>query len=158
MESDDIKYLGFLFIRCVGHRTLMNNISNQLANKVESWSSRPLSRAGRLVMINLVLLALPIYLMSCYKMPQKIINKIQSSISKFLHNHDSRTIRKLTWDSYDTVSTSKYHGDFGIKNLIFFNQTLLAKNGSNLISNPSSFWTRLPFLRLNTFVYFFLEC
>lgn len=40
-------------------------IIDKIKNRISNWNGRLLSRAGRLVLINSVLLALPIYWMSC---------------------------------------------------------------------------------------------
>lgn len=89
--------------------------TNKMENKIGYWNLRQLSQARRLVMINSVLLALPIYMVSCYKIPYNIIRKDHYSISKFWQNQNSHTQRRITWDSFGTISLSKLEGGLGLE-------------------------------------------
>lgn len=78
-------------------------------------------------MLKFVLLSIPIYLMSCYKLPMHIIAKLNSVLNNFLHGS------KLKWDSLDTLTTSRVYDSLGLRHLRLFKQTLLAKNGWKLL-------------------------
>lgn len=91
-------------------------------------------------MIKFILMALPIYTMFCYKLPQHSINKLQSSIAKFWHYHGMDKSRKIHWESFDNLSCPKVLGGLEIRNLKLFNQALLAKNAWRLMLNPPSVW------------------
>lgn len=105
--------------------------------KIEQGKPKPLSQAGRLIMIKSVLLALPIYLMSCYKFPKKLNCKLQQLISSFW-KIKSPDYRSLTWDSWSSICQSKDRGGLGFRQLDAFNQALLAKHGRKFLTNPES--------------------
>lgn len=73
--NSDIKYLGFSYIRNARFTKIMMVIIDRVNHRIGSWTVRPLSQTRRLVMIKSMLLAFPIYIMSCYKLPQFIIKK-----------------------------------------------------------------------------------
>lgn len=58
-------------------------VQDRLHNRVNSWSSKLLSRGGKEVLLKSVAQALPAYVMSCFLLPIEIIKKLQSAISKF---------------------------------------------------------------------------
>lgn len=47
------------------------------------WKEKLLSQAGRKVLIKSVIQAIPIYSMSCLKLPKGLIQKIEIMICKF---------------------------------------------------------------------------
>lgn len=55
-----------------------------LRKRLSIWKGKHLSMAGRVVLINSVLNAIPIYTLSFYKAPKKILKEIISIQSKFL--------------------------------------------------------------------------
>lgn len=81
--TTDIKYLGFPYIQNLIFTRIMMVMVGKLSHRIKSWAVRPLFQARRLVMIKSVLLALPIYIMFCYKLPQFIITKLHALIVKF---------------------------------------------------------------------------
>lgn len=85
-------------------------------------------------MIKSALLAQPIYYMSCYKLPKRVISTLQGILAVFGKNQNPNQ-KKLTWDSWKNVCLSKDQG--GI-HLDLFNQVLLAKNGWKLVLNSQS--------------------
>lgn len=84
--SSDIKYMGFPYIHNSRFTWIMMAMVDKLKYRIESWTVKPLSQDGRLVMIKLLLIALLIYIMSCYELPHFIINKLHSLIDKFWHH------------------------------------------------------------------------
>ena len=64
-------------------------IIDKIKNKISNWNGRFLSRAGRLVLINSVLSALPIYWMSMHLFPDWVIDKIDKIRRDFLWSGDN---------------------------------------------------------------------
>lgn len=60
-----------------------NFISVNMWKRVQGWSDRPLSRAGKEVMLKAVAQAIPTYVMSCFQLPVGICNKMRSTISNY---------------------------------------------------------------------------
>jgi hypothetical protein len=58
-------------------------IKDRLWKRINSWRSRPLSKAGKEVMIKSVLQAIPAYVMSIYLLPDSLIDDIERMINAF---------------------------------------------------------------------------
>lgn len=61
-------------------RTLVSRIEK----KLKDWKSRPLSKAVKLMLIKSVAQAIPTYLMSVFKISNGTIDRIRSTIMRFL--------------------------------------------------------------------------
>jgi hypothetical protein len=58
-------------------------IKDRIWKRINSWRSRPLSRAGKEVMIKSVLQAIPAYIMNIYILPDALINDIERMLNAF---------------------------------------------------------------------------
>jgi len=59
-------------------------IKDRIWNKINSWSSRCLSQAGREILIKSVLQSIPSYLMSMFLLPNSLIKDIEKNAKFFL--------------------------------------------------------------------------
>ena len=102
--------------------------------KLAKWKQRSLSMGGRITLINSVLSALPIFLLSFFKIPKKVVQKIVSIQRNFLWggHHEAS---KIPWVKWDIVCLPKNKGGLGIKDLSKFNEALLDKWGWELANN-----------------------
>lgn len=125
--NSQIKYLCVPYIQNARYTKLMNSLHDKLVLRMGFWTIKPVFQAWK-ICNDQVLLDLPIYIMLCYKLPQYIIHKLHSTIERFCHSRPLDSNHKLSWESYDKLSQTKYEGGFGIQNLKLFNQALLAKN------------------------------
>lgn len=69
-------------------------IIQRMYKKMSSWSDHALSKAGKLLMIQVVLQTLSTYVMSCLKLPKRICNALTSYIRKFWWNNDPNKLDK----------------------------------------------------------------
>jgi len=77
-------------------RSVWQPIISKFEAKLARWKQRNLSMGGRITLINLVLTALPIYLLSFFKIPKHVMQKIVSIQRNFLwgSHQDSN---KIPW-------------------------------------------------------------
>lgn len=74
-----------------------------------------------------VALAMPVFAMSCFKLPVATVSTLTSVMADFLWN-SSEDKRKIHWLSWEKLCLSKDHGGLGMKEIIrCFNQVLLGK-------------------------------
>jgi hypothetical protein len=58
-------------------------VKDRIWKRINGWRSRPLSRAGKEVMIKSVLQAIPAYIMNIYLLPDTLIVEIERMINAF---------------------------------------------------------------------------
>jgi hypothetical protein len=58
-------------------------IKDRIWQKINSWSSKCLSKAGREVMIKSIFQAIPSYVMSIFLLTASIINNIETMMNSF---------------------------------------------------------------------------
>ncbi|XP_006606686.1 uncharacterized protein [Glycine max] len=76
-------------------------IIRKFEDKLAKWKQRSLSMGGRITLINSVLTALPIYLLSFFKIPKKVVHKIVSIQRKFLWGGQQEA-SKIYWVKWGT--------------------------------------------------------
>ncbi|KAL9661152.1 hypothetical protein QQ045_025974 [Rhodiola kirilowii] len=76
-------YLGLPLIFGNKKVSLFRSIEEKMLKKTWDWKHKLLSGAGREVMIKSVLQVIPLYTMSCFKLPVSICKKLTSVILKF---------------------------------------------------------------------------
>ncbi|RZB60409.1 Dual specificity protein kinase YAK1-like [Glycine soja] len=122
------------------------NVWHPLINKYEvklaKWKQRCLSMGGRITLINSVLTALPIYLLSFFRIPKKVVHKVVSIQRNFLWGGGSEAA-KIPWVNWDIVCLPKNKGGLGIKDMSKFNEALIGKWGWDLANNQNQLWARV---------------
>jgi hypothetical protein len=117
-------------------------IKDRIWKRINNWRSRPLSRAGKEVMIKSVLQAIPAYVMNIYLLPDTLINEIERMINAYWWGggRDNRGIRWLAWDK---LACPKDEGGLGFRDFYSFNLAMVAKQGWNFMHKPTSLVARL---------------
>ncbi|GKA75418.1 RNA-directed DNA polymerase, eukaryota [Tanacetum coccineum] len=117
-------------------------IVQKIQSRLSKWKSKTLSIGGRLTLVKSVLGAAPLYHMSIYKAPKKVLNVLESIRSKFFNGIDPLE-RKITWIAWDKILVSKKKGGLGVSSLYALNRALLLKWVWRFISNDGSLWSRV---------------
>jgi mannosylglycoprotein endo-beta-mannosidase len=79
-----ITYLGLPLSNKKLKRTAYIPLIQRFNKRLAGWAAKHLSIAGRLVLLNAVLSALPVYFMSCFLLPSWVRNDIDKIRRKFL--------------------------------------------------------------------------
>lgn len=77
------KYLGLPEHFGRKKKDLFTSIVDRIRQRASNWSTRFLSRAGKLTMLKAVLTAIPTYSMSCFQLPVSLCKRIQSTLTRF---------------------------------------------------------------------------
>ncbi|KAL0410924.1 UNVERIFIED_CONTAM: hypothetical protein Slati_3682100 [Sesamum latifolium] len=130
------KYLGLPALVGRSKREIFQNLKDRIWKRLQSWKSRNLSQAGKVVLLKSVVQAMPIYVMSCFLLPVSICRELESRMADFLwHNKD---VRKIHWLSWDKLCASKDRGGLGLRKMAAFNKAMLAKSSYGLARGGTS--------------------
>jgi ribonuclease HI len=117
-------------------------IKDRIWKRINGWRSRPLSRAGKEVMIKSVLQAIPAYIMNIYLLPDTLISEIERMINAFWWSggNNNGGIRWLAWSK---LTRPKGEGGLGFRDFHSFNMAMVAKQGWKFMHDPTSLVARL---------------
>ncbi|KAL0461166.1 UNVERIFIED_CONTAM: hypothetical protein Slati_0004200 [Sesamum latifolium] len=89
------KYLGLPSVVGKSKQAAFDSIRDRIWRKLQCWSAKKLSQAGRVVMIKSVLQVIPTFAMSCFKFPEALITKMESLLAVTFWHQDVG--RKIHW-------------------------------------------------------------
>ena len=118
-------------------------IKDRVWQKINFWSSKCLSKAGREVMIKSVLQAITSYVMSIFQLSTTLINTIEKMINSFWWGHGRTTHRGINGLNWEKLSMHKNHGGMRFKDLMVFNLSMLGKKGWKIQTEPDTLVSRI---------------
>jgi len=85
---------------------------------------------------------MPLYAMSCFKLPVSLCQRIQSVLTRFWFD-DKPDKKKLSWVSWDKLTLPKSEGGLGFREIEQFNDALLARISWKVLHHPESLLARV---------------
>ena len=136
------KYLGIPLFQGVNKPMLWKNLVDNCLKCLDSWKGRWLTYAGRILLLQSVILAIPIFFMSYLKIPIKVLRYIEQRMRKFLWNgvQEEDKIPLVAWDQ---LCKPKKYGGVGIRKLQIVNEVLGAKLIWDMYDNPAQLWVQI---------------
>jgi hypothetical protein len=101
-------------------------VEERFQKKLSSWKGKLLSSGGRLVLINSVLSSLPMFMMSFFRIPKGVLEKLDYYRSRFFWQCDEHK-KKYRLAKWSILHKTKSVGGMGIINLDTQNKCLLSK-------------------------------
>jgi hypothetical protein len=138
--DDGLKYLGFLLKPNDYRKEDWKWLLKKMDKRLNTWSHRWLSRAGRLVLVKSVLEAIPVYWMSLSWIPKGILEAARKLTSKFMWSGKKES-HVIPWVRWEKIVVPKALGGWGLKNIFLFSKALAAKGGWRIL-NSTSLWTK----------------
>lgn len=136
-----IKYLGIP----INQKRIMNKDWKQTEEKMEKrvgcWQGNLQSIGGRVTLINSCLSSTPLYMLSFYRIPKGVKEKMDFVRRRFLWQED-QGIRKYHLVQWLVVCSPKEQGGLGIRDLDIMNKALLGKWLWNL-EKTDGMWQKL---------------
>ena len=130
------KYLGCP-MDVTGHSLhTFKDLSEKVASTISSWKFSALNQAGKMLLINSILIAFASHIMATYLLPKKMLNKTTSVFLKFWwsSSHDKKPIY---WRKRSLLEKHKHEGGLGLRNLIAQNKAILFKQAWRIQNNPN---------------------
>ena len=118
-----------------------NSVIERIEKKLSSWKGKHLSVGGRLVLINSVLSSLPLYMLSFFEIPRKVLEKIDFLRSRFYWQSEDEK-KKYRLAKWSVLCQPKEVGGIGIKNIDSQNKCLLVKWLFKL-ANEEGMWQQI---------------
>lgn len=136
------KFLGILVGANQRRSATWVPLINSLQKWLQGWRNKYLSFGGRVILINAVLSALPVYYLSMYKAPKRVLNKITQIQRRFLWG-GNEDCRKICWVKWEVVCRAREDGGLGIRNIKSFNLALLGKWRWRFFTEKESLWSSI---------------
>ncbi|GKA51027.1 RNA-directed DNA polymerase, eukaryota, reverse transcriptase zinc-binding domain protein [Tanacetum coccineum] len=135
-------YLGTKIGGVMSRVEAWKEVVDKVTSRLSKWKMKSLSIGGRLTLLKSVLGSIPIYHMSIYRVPKRVLLVLESIRSHFFNGNDSNS-KKASWVKWSSVITSKEKGGLGVANLYALNRALMLKWVWRFFSNKESFWARV---------------
>ncbi|GAA0158199.1 reverse transcriptase [Lithospermum erythrorhizon] len=133
-----VRYLGISLntkhLNVVDCRPLVDKIRS----KIEGWSSKHISYAGKLVLINSVFFDLVNYWCQSVFIPEVVCKEIEKIIRSFLWRGKSES-NGVSWK---TVILPKKEGGLGVKSIAEWNLTCMSQHILNIYRNKEGMWIK----------------
>ena len=116
-------------------------LKDYLWSKVQGWIEKTMATAGKEVLVKAVAQAVPVFSMSCFKLPRGLCEHLNMLIRKFCWgSRDGK--RKPAWVSWDVMTNPKNLGGLSFKDIEVFNLALLSRQAWRCLTEPRSLSSR----------------
>ena len=154
LGSMPIKHLGVPLISTSLSSVDCRRLIDKILARIQSWTTRFLSFAGRLQLILSVLYSLQNYWAGLFIFTRKVINEIEKLIRRFLWSGPDLKVHgsKVAWED---IATPKEEGGLGLRKLEDINFSLMAHHIWLIClpctSSPWVNWVRRYLIREHSF-------
>ncbi|GKV26308.1 hypothetical protein SLEP1_g35639 [Rubroshorea leprosula] len=135
-------YLGLPIDSKSGSKKVWEPMVKKLRAKLVVWKANTLSFGGRLILLNSVLSALPIFYMSLFLLPKSVLVELMSIQRRFLWGGPGLN-KKISWVKWDCVCRDKAKGGLGVPDLLRKNWALLGKWWYRFGDGVENLWKRV---------------
>ncbi|GKV27067.1 hypothetical protein SLEP1_g36277 [Rubroshorea leprosula] len=136
------KYLGIPIEGNHKRISMWQPLLDSFKKKLTRWKGRQLSLGVRITLINSVLTSLPVFLMSVYLIPKGTLKDIDRIWKSFLWGGEGER-KKINWVNWKKVCMPKDYGGLGVRDLGYFNLSLMGKWWGRLAIKEEGLWRRV---------------
>ncbi|XP_057419024.1 uncharacterized protein LOC130713256 [Lotus japonicus] len=117
-------------------------VIEKLRCRSRNWNSKFISLSGRLVIIKSISCSIPMFPMSVFKAPKRIMAEIEKILRSFLWGSDNGR-RRVNWIGWDQVCKNKEAGGLGLGFISWRNKALLLKWAWKYGTNINCLWRKI---------------
>jgi hypothetical protein len=111
--------------------------------KIQGWSGKHLSKAGREVLVKSVAQAIPTYCMSSILLPESLGEELERMINSFWWGSNRASGKGINWLRWEKLTMRKEYGGVGFRHFYGFNLAMLGKQGWNLLVNHDTILSKV---------------
>jgi hypothetical protein len=137
--SIPFKYLGLPVGANSRSMTTWEPFVDKISGRLNTWGHKYISFGGRIVLLNSVLNAIPIFYLSFLRLPVQVWKRVVRIQREFLWGGVGGG-KKICWVNWETVCHSKDNRGLGVKDIRLMNVILLAKWRWRLLDGAAALW------------------
>ncbi|XP_050211423.1 uncharacterized protein LOC126661614 [Mercurialis annua] len=136
-----MRYLGIPLISTRLTKEDCKGIVKKITGRIHSWTSKSLSYAGRIQLINSVLMSMHIFWACILLLPKSVCKDIQRICARFLWSgkNEGNYNAMVSWED---ISKQKSEGGLGVKNIHVWNKAAITKHIWQIYNSPDSLWVK----------------
>ncbi|XP_071905812.1 uncharacterized protein [Coffea arabica] len=135
-EAKQGKYLGLPMVVSRSKEQIFGFVRDNIRKRCQNWKNKLLSPAGKEVLLKAVVMAMPTYVMSCFKLSRRLCKDICALMANFWWG-EANGKNKMHWLSWERMAMAKSAGGLGFKDIEAFNQVLLGKQVWRILTKPN---------------------
>lgn len=136
-----MQYLGFPISTSKWSKQDCRALVDKVTARLQSWSTRNLSYAGRLQLLNSVLHTFHLYWAYAFLIPKGVLYEVEAKCRQFLWG-GTQNKRRPALVSWAEVCTENRYGGLGVKNIAIWNIAAMEKLIWDIASNKDNLWVR----------------
>lgn len=103
-DITDNHYLGLPSLVGRSKKCVFNFLKERASRRIQGWRSKPISRAGKTVLIKNVAQSILNYCMSCFLMPKTLCQDLEKMFNSYWWNSGTGERKGINWSSWNNVS------------------------------------------------------
>nr|KYP46328.1 Putative ribonuclease H protein At1g65750 family [Cajanus cajan] len=96
-------------------------VKDRIWKRINSWSSKSISKAGKEIFVKSILQVFPTYTMSIFLLPHSVTDSLEKMVNTFWWSSNGSNKKGINWLNWNNLSNPRKDGGLGFKNLDTFN-------------------------------------